>query len=433
MIDPRGRRVLVALASYRSKRYVYERARELGVRLVAMDGKGHWAQDESGSGKLFDEFIPVDLTPRPALIEDAATALGSREPFDAIMTIEEFGTPFCAGLAARLGLWGHSIEAVATVRNKALTRRACVAAGLPSPRFAVIRELGDVSRAAEAVRFPSVLKPTSGVGTVQAYRVLSQADLETRVKDLIRETSGTTVTSASRSDKSWFDLMWSGPFELVLEEFIDGPKADIDIVVSNGDLVYAGVIDDETPQNLRDVARTAPSTLPPHAQEAMVEHAWKSIVATGLLTGVFNVEVKWTDDGPRLIEINGRLGGYGTWDVHRSVWGVDLIEFALATAHGPLDLPKHALMNRPALTCVAESLLPAQKTGVLRADGFLDCVRDRPGIQTARPWMFEGDAVVGADTDVPDWLGNVIARGETHEAARATLAEALRLVRPAIY
>ena len=50
--------------------------------------------------------------------------------------------------------------------------------------------------------------------------------------------------------------------------------------------------------------------------------------------GVFHVELKYTSRGPRLIEVNCRMGGGPVRDVNLLVWGVDLVEEHLLTSAG---------------------------------------------------------------------------------------------------
>jgi len=52
----------------------------------------------------------------------------------------------------------------------------------------------------------------------------------------------------------------------------------------------------------------------------------------GLHTGVYNVEMMMTARGPRLIEINGRMGGFYLRDWIRYVYGVDLMVSAMMCA-----------------------------------------------------------------------------------------------------
>jgi len=50
--------------------------------------------------------------------------------------------------------------------------------------------------------------------------------------------------------------------------------------------------------------------------------------------GVFHVELKYTARGPRLIEVNCRMGGGPVRLTNLLVWGVDLVEEHLLTTAG---------------------------------------------------------------------------------------------------
>jgi biotin carboxylase len=223
------------------------------------------------------------------------------------------------------------------------------------------------------------------------------------------------------SDEAWFSLMWSGGTSVLLESWIEGPKFDVDLLLDNGRVAYGHATDDLELCGLRDVRRLAPSGLGARAERELIDHAAACVLALGFRRGAFNVEVKRTSDGPRLIEVNGRLGGYSTTDIHHEVWGVDLVEQWLRAS---FNLPLDAVATPPACF-VAESLLPSPRTGTLTRDGFLDHLSPSPQLLIARQWAFAGDVVAGAETGAPDWLGAVLTRGATKEAA---LAELDRLV-----
>ena len=52
--------------------------------------------------------------------------------------------------------------------------------------------------------------------------------------------------------------------------------------------------------------------------------------------GVLHVEGKCTSRGPRIIEVNARMGGGRIYEIVRDVWDVDLIEAQLRSC---LDVP----------------------------------------------------------------------------------------------
>ena len=360
--------------------------------------------------------MSVDLAPLPTFVDRAVEAVRAAGIFfDGIGTIDEFAGGFAARIAQRLGLPFHSITAADLARDKNRAREACAAAGLPGPAFARIESAEELFGAGEHVGFPAVLKPVSGVGSVQAYRITGERELQLRYGSTAGEVRAARSSAREQlsSDKDWFDLMWSGVPTLTLESWIEGPKYDIDLLLDEGEVVYAHATDDLEPCGLRDVRRVAPAGLDDAAEAELIEHAAACVRALGFRRGAFNVEVKRTASGPRMVEVNGRLGGYSTTDIHRAVWGVDLVEQWLRSS---LDLPLNP-RDQKAACFVAESLLPSPRTGILRGDLALDHLRLAASVVAARPWSFAGDAVAGVETGAPDWLGALLTRGPTREQA----------------
>lgn len=415
-----GKRLLVVLGSYRSKRHIYERARRFGVRLVVVDGPDHWARHCVGEDAAFERHLAVDPAPFATFAERAAAAVrASGLAVDGIGTIDEFAGGFAARIAVNLGLPFHAVEAADRARDKHRVREACLQAGIPGPRFARIESEDDLIASAARTGFPAVLKPVSGVGSVQAYRVRDAAELSACYGRIVDESKGARrhYREGLSSDRDWFDLMWSGLPHLTLESWIEGPKYDVDLLLDGGRAAYAHATDDLQPCGLRDIGRVAPSGLDPAAERELIEHAAACARAIGFRRGAFNVEVKRTTDGPRMIEVNGRLGGYSTTDIHREVWGVDLVEQWLRLSLG-LSIDVHE--DSPA-SFVAESLLPSPRSGLVEKDGFLEVLAGDPHLVAARPWVFAGDRVAGVETGAPDWLGAVLARGSTRVEALAEL------------
>ncbi len=426
-----GKRLLVILGSYRSKRHIYERARELGVRLVVLDGPEHWVRECTGPSGLVERHLTVDLGPLDSFVERAIEGIrASGLAFDGIGTIDEFAGVFTARIAQGLGLPFHPVPAADLARDKHRAREACAAVGLPGPAFARIESAGDLAQAGERVGFPAVLKPVSGVGSVQTYRVAGPDDLAKRYESIVSEVR--TARSAAReglsSDKHWFDLMWSGNPTLTLESWIEGPKYDVDLLLADGEVAYAHATDDLQPCGLRDVRRVAPAGLDAAEESELIAHAADCVRALGFRRGAFNVEVKRTATGPRMIEVNGRLGGYSTTDIHRTVWAVDLVEEWLRSSFNL----RPAARSEPAACFVAESLLPSPRTGILQRDLALDPLQGASGVVAARPWTFAGDTVAGVETGAPDWLGAVLTRGSTREEALTELDRWVAQIEPPV-
>ena len=54
--------------------------------------------------------------------------------------------------------------------------------------------------------------------------------------------------------------------------------------------------------------------------------------AFGLHRGVLHIEAKATSRGPRIVEVNARMGGGRVHEYVRQVWGVDLVEAGFGAA-----------------------------------------------------------------------------------------------------
>ena len=105
--------------------------------------------------------------------------------------------------------------------------------------------------------------------------------------------------------------------------------------------------------------------------------------------GVFHVELKYTSQGPRLIEVNCRMGGGPVRNTNLLVWGVDLVEEHLLTCAGIPSRPPVAA--RP-LMYIAEYSINAQKSGKMQHIDFLKvsiyCVQFlRTGSHSKERWQ----------------------------------------------
>jgi biotin carboxylase len=83
-----------------------------------------------------------------------------------------------------------------------------------------------------------------------------------------------------------------------------------------------------------ETGSNSPSILPTSQQRELLELAVKSVQAVGFTMGVYHVECKYTSHGPRLIEINCRMGGGPVRNMNLLVWGVDMVEEQLLCTAG---------------------------------------------------------------------------------------------------
>jgi len=122
-----------------------------------------------------------------------------------------------ARLRERFGLPGMSVDTVRGFRDKQLMKERVAAAGLRVPRAERVRTVAEAWAAFERTGFPAILKPISGAGSADTYKLESARDLE-RVLPHMRHVG-----------------------EASCEEFIDGEEYTYDTACIAGVPVYESV------------------------------------------------------------------------------------------------------------------------------------------------------------------------------------------------
>ncbi len=126
------------------------------------------------------------------------------------------------------------------------------------------------------------------------------------------------------------------------------------------------------------------------------------------MQGVFHVELKYTSRGPRLIEVNCRMGGGPVRNTNLLVWGVDLVEEHLLTCAG---IPSRPPIAAKPLMYIAEYSINAQKTGKMQHIDFLKvkpCMCFKLHLQPHKHSLLTADpsACTACSTVVPDCAVN---------------------------
>lgn len=151
---------------------------------------------------------------------------------------------------------------------------------------------------------------------------------------------------------------------------MDGPEVDVDMVFSNGEPVYANVVDNWPTFEpwFQETGTNVPSLLPEHQQQELIDMATVSVKALGLTDGVQHVELKYTSQGARLIEVNPRMGGKCVRDENLLSTGVDMVVEHLISAVGLSPAPP---MPATPLNYIGEYSINAPRSGILADHEFL--------------------------------------------------------------
>jgi biotin carboxylase len=270
---------------------------------------------------------------------------------------------FAAAVAERLDLPFHSRHTARLLTDKLAQRSALRDAGLPVPAFAAIRP-GEV---AAGVPFPAVLKPRAGAGSRDTFKVTSAQ----QVAD--------ALAGCDQNE------------EFILEEWLPDRSHERALsadIVSVESIVREGVTEHLMVTGrfpfappFRETGNFMPSDFSRADKDAAADLAGLAIEAMEVRHGILHTEIKMTPDGPRVIEVNGRLGGGGVPQLMDRIGGPPLHAWAVRLALGDDIGPIPVLPETP-VAFQRWIVAPQDATSVESIEG-IDEVRALPGVTGA--------------------------------------------------
>ena len=254
------------------------------------------------------------------LFEAAAEVARSR-PVRGICTYDEAFVIAAARVAARLGLPGLTTAGAGPLPRQAPHPGRADRQRPAQPRYAMAGSLSEAAAAARRIGFPVVLKPR-GMGASAGVVIVGQAS------ELAE-----AFTVAARASHAGPPAFEEG---LLVEEMVEGPEISVDGVVVAGE--YRPFC----------LARKRLGPAPyfeeighiVDAADPLLEDAWLHHVlaeahrALGLADGITHTEVRMTARGPKIIEVNARLGGDMIPYLGKLATGVDPGQVAADVARG---------------------------------------------------------------------------------------------------
>jgi carnosine synthase len=418
-----GRVVVFLTAGYEGKRFIFEIARKMNLRVVIIDSQESWSQQLLEEG-VIEKFIPMEITDMDLSYLPCVEAIqGVKENFgqlDGIVSFAELAQQLVAKLCDHFQVPGNSLQSVNAARDKYQSRDAWETAGLPTPKHYLIKEEEHIPLAGEHVGFPAVIKPIFGAASIGVVRVDSMEQLHTQVMKVRQQLLSARVINGALQEgiigddegcdaAAWIDL------SIMMEQYLDGPEVDVDIIMADGESVYEAMADNwpTIEPYFNETGSNCPSILPQYQQDELRDLAVASVKALGLTMGVFHVEGKYTTHGPRIIEVNCRMGGGPVHLINQLVWGVDLVVEQMILSCG--GEPRERSPNMEPLCNIAEYSMNSPISGFIEHTDFLADWQGHHQLVYARPLVCPHQRVTGPDDGMPTWLCEIMCTAPTVE------------------
>lgn len=307
-------------------------------------------------------------------------------------------------LAHRLGLPANPVAAVLACRDKAAARALFDRHQVPSAISRSVRTLQEAQAAAEEIGFPVVVKPAAHAASVGVVRADDADQLTTAY--------GQAAEAAAHGKEST---------DVLVEEYLDGPEISVECVTRHGSTTVVAVTRKTVGMapHFEELAHCVDAA--DDLREIVVPVARAAITALGVTDGVSHIEMRLVDGRPRLIEVNGRLGGDMIGHLARLATGIDLTRAAadIACGHTPDLTPTKS-------SAAAVKLLYPTTSGTLTRLQFHGT---QPWLDTVYFQRRTGDELLlpadGGDTFTAR-IGYLVTTGSTGAQARDRAEEAAR-------
>ena len=328
-----------------------------------------WSHDESSHRALSRFGDVADVTGMSEA--ESVSHLVALEP-EGVVVFNDAPINLAASVARELGLPFHSPYTARLLTDKLAQREALGRAGLSVPAFAAV-QLTDVD---VKVPFPAVLKPRSGAGGRDTFMV---ENLD-QVHDALAQCNPTE--------------------EFILEEWLSDQgmlrRLSSD-VVSVESVVRDGVVDHVMVTGrfpfappFRETGSFLPSDLGPRDRNDVCALARAAANALQIRHGILHTEIKMTQTGPRVVEVNGRLGG-GISNLISRIGGPSMRVWAMRLALG-LDIGPIPSFGQSPVAFFRMIVAPESATRLGSVSGVEE-LHELAGVDEVRPNLQPGDAV----------------------------------------
>ncbi|MER8428311.1 acetyl-CoA carboxylase biotin carboxylase subunit family protein [Mesorhizobium sp. M1403] len=348
------------------------------------------------------EVVRVDTDDLDALIRECSR-LKATYGIAGITSAVELFYATAGKLSRYFDLPGPNPESIARCCDKVTQRQLLAQAGVPIPACRVATEAADVESAAAEIGLPVVAKPAVGSGSVGVRLCRS-------LEELVEHT--TCLLGGKH--------IWRSSPRILVEEFAQGPHYSIDIM--GNEITGISLLDFSRPPHFAYRELTYPAVLTDDEHHRIADVSLSCLRALGLGWGPTNVELRWTQRGPVVIEVNPRLPGSPTPELVQLAYGVDLV-----TEHIKLVIGDEWNLRRShSQTAIARFLVPDRDGTLDWIDGY-NRAAAVSGVAEVKLYIEPRTAIVRKG-DIRDHIGCVIAASPTHARTEAILQRAVALI-----
>ena len=347
-----------------------------------------------------DEFFNVST-----IDIDGVTNVAKMFQPDGIMTLAtDMPMRAIAKATESCGLNGISMDTAIKATDKGEMIKAFEEHGVEHPWYFIANTKMEFDNLKARVTYPCIMKPIDNAGSRGVVYVNNSVSLEKEYSYAANE---------------------SRQGGIIIEEYLSGPEVSVEVMVVDNTPFVLQVTDKITTgaPHFVEMGHTQPSRLAYADIVKIRDLACRAVKAIGISNGPAHVEIKITENGPKMIELGARMGGDCiTSHLVPLSTGIDMVKATIELACGkkPDIIP----------TIQKGSAIRFIETGCGVIDHYenLEAVRNISEVKEISLLRNPGDSV-GTITNSVDRAGYVVAQAETADLAARICEEAIRQIK----
>lgn len=306
-------------------------------------------------------------------------------------------------LCEKLGLPGTSVSVAKCATDKYEMIKAFDKYDVPHPKYCLVKK-NEIEHQDVDLKYPLISKPTDSAGS----KGICVIDNKTHLYDSLKESSKAGTSG-----------------DVLVEEMMNGREVSVELIVEDGVPFAAQVTDKLTTgaPHFIEIGHAQPSTLSDEKVELIKKVACQAAIAVGLQNSIAHAELFLTSEGPKMVEIAGRLGGGGIAEqlIVLST-GINMAELTISYSLGMENQHPKPSFNRASV-----SRFILSKDGVVESIDGIEDARKIPGVTEVSLFFKNGDKFHDA-VDNSGRIGYVIATANKQEDAVKICEEAINKI-----
>lgn len=305
-----------------------------------------------------------------------------------------------AAVTKELGLPGISAESAVKATDKGEMIKAFEAYGVDIPWFLIVKNQDELEVVSEKISFPCIVKPVDNAGSRGVILVNEPPELNEAY-----------IYSKAHSRNG----------AVIIEEYMTGNEVSVEAMAVKGEIHILAITDKITtgPPHFVEMGHSQPTQLPEKEQQKIKNLTGRAMQALGIDNGPAHVEIMFTPNGPKMIELGARLGGDNiTTHLVPLSMGIDLVKATIELAVGetPDLTPKFS----------KGSAIRYFKTnpGIIKEISGIDEAKKISGVKEVVFTKKAGDTI-SSFTSSTDRVGYIISQGEEAEKTIKICEDAL--------